>query len=158
MSHHTNKEKLGYCFSIFYLLNLYYPSSHKKAVGCTLFSRTSTHSSSLVQLAEEESHIYEALKRNGYLKKFIRRCKNQITARKRRPSLSVSNVFDQDKTTRVTIPYIQSQSEAIRRILSPIGILTVFRPLTTLRKLLSKPKDKIPTLTKSGVVYEIPCQ
>ena len=52
-----------------------------------LFSRASTHSSSLVQLAEEESHIYEALKQNGYPKNFIRTCKNQITSREQRPPL-----------------------------------------------------------------------
>ena len=136
----------------------HHSSSHKQSVGRTLFSRASTHSSSLVQLPEEESHIYEALKSNGYPKNFIRRCKNKETSKKQRPPLSITNIFDQDRTTIVTIPYIQGQSEAIKRILSPLGILTVFRPLTTLRKILSKPKDKIPALTKSGVLYEVSCQ
>ena len=108
----------------------HHPLSHKQSVGCTLFSRASTHSSSLVQCIEEESHIYEALKRNGYPKT------GDV-----RPPLSISNILNQDNATRVTMPYIQGQSEAIKGILSPLGIQTVFRPLTTLRKVLSKPKE-----------------
>ena len=48
--------------------------------------------------------------------------------------------------------------ESIRRILSLLGIETTFRPQNTLRKILSRPKDTIPTTNKSGVVYQISCQ
>ena len=75
----------------------------------------------------------------NHLKKFIRRYQNQIIPRV--PKLSIANIIDQEKITRNTIPYIQGQSESIKKILSYVRIQTVFRPLTTLRKLLSKPKD-----------------
>ena len=62
------------------------------------------------------------------------------------------------KTTRIALPYVQGQSESIKRILSPLGIEIAFRPQNTLRKILSRPKDIIPTTMKSGVVYQISCQ
>ena len=43
-------------------------------------------------------------------------------------------------STHTTIPYIRDTSEAIRRILSPLGIRTTFHPTNTLRRLLVHPK------------------
>ena len=130
----------------------HHPSSHKLSVCRSLFSRALTHSSSLVQQVEEESLIFQALQKNGYPINFIRRCKRQSTLKTKPP-----NTSDQ-KTTRITIPYIQGQSESIKRILSPLGIETTFRPQNTLRKILSRPKDTLSITKKSGVVYQISCQ
>ena len=63
----------------------------------------------------------------------------------------------QQPSTKVIIPYIQGQSEAIRRVLKDLDIQTCFTPVSTLRQMLSHPKDPIPTMKKSGVVYRIPC-
>ena len=67
----------------------------------------------------------------------------------------------QDETssnpTFVTIPYVKNTSEAIRRILTPLGIKTTFQPINTLRHLIVHPKDPIPKEDKAGVVYQIPC-
>ena len=60
-------------------------------------------------------------------------------------------------TTSTTIPYIKGTSEAIRRVLPPLGIRTTFRPTNTLRQLLVCPKDTVPQLERPGVVYHIPC-
>ena len=43
---------------------------------------------------------------------------------------------------RVTISYIQSVSEEIRRVLGSVNITTHFRPPGTLRQVLFHPKDK----------------
>ena len=59
---------------------------------------------------------------------------------------------------RVTLPYIQGVSEAIRRVLKDLDITTSFRPMTSLRKVLSHPKDPLPPSTRSGVIYQIPCR
>ena len=48
-------------------------------------------------------------------------------------------------------------SEAIRRILAPLGVKTSFQPTNTLKNMLVHPKDPMPTEKKSGVVYRIPC-
>ena len=42
-------------------------------------------------------------------------------------------------------------------MLTPLGVRVCFRPTITLRQMLSKPKDCIPDLQRSGVVYKIPC-
>ena len=57
----------------------------------------------------------------------------------------------------VTTPYISNLSEVIRRVLAPLDIQVVFRPLMTLRQLLVYPKDQVPMDERKGVVYSIPC-
>ena len=42
-------------------------------------------------------------------------------------------------------------------MLVPLGVKVSFRPVNTLRRMLSRPKDVIPEMQKSGVVYKIPC-
>jgi len=56
-----------------------------------------------------------------------------------------------------TIPYVKGTTERIKRVLESYNIKTAIKPLTTLRQLLSKPKDEVPLEKKTGVVYEIPC-
>ena len=77
---------------------------------------------------------------------FIKRCQKQLTLKPKAP------------IARINISYVQGQSESIRRILFPLGIKIVFRPQSTLRKILSRPQDTIPTIMKSGIVYQISCQ
>ena len=57
----------------------------------------------------------------------------------------------------VVIPYIRGISEAVQCVLTPLQIRVCYRLHCTLRRILSKPKDLIPDLQKSGVVYRIPC-
>ena len=102
----------------------HHPSSHKLSVGRSLFSRAYTHSSSLVQQVEEESIIFQALLKNGYPTNFIKRCQKQLTSKPNPP------IASDQKTTRIAIPYVQGQSQSIKRILSPFGIEISFRPNT----------------------------
>ena len=130
----------------------HHPSSHKLSVGCSLFSRAYTHSSSLVQWVEKEFIIFQALLKNGYSTNFIKRCQKWLPSKPKPP------IASNQKTTRIAIRYVQGQSESIKRILSLLGIEITFRPQNTLRKILSRPKDTIPITMKSGVVYQISCQ
>jgi len=57
-----------------------------------------------------------------------------------------------------TLPYVEGTTERIKRVLEGYNVKTSIKPLTTLRQLLSKPKDEIPLGKKTGVVYEIPCE
>ena len=57
----------------------------------------------------------------------------------------------------VLLPYVREVSESLRRALVPLGARVSYRPANTLRQILSKPKDPVPTLQKSGVVYKISC-
>ena len=55
------------------------------------------------------------------------------------------------------IPYVSGLSEDLRRVCRKYSIRTVFRTPSTLRRELSRIKDRDPALKASGVVYEIPC-
>ena len=59
--------------------------------------------------------------------------------------------------TSLTLPYISSLSETIRRILGPLDIRVAFCPHSTLRHQLVHPKDPVPMDQCTGVVYQIPC-
>ena len=77
-----------------------------------------------------------------------------------RPFASTSPPCDLDKDVpmaTVTLPYIRHLSECIRRILTPLGIRTCFRPHCTLRQSLVRVKDPTPAPQRTGVVYRIPC-
>ena len=63
-----------------------------------------------------------------------------------------------DPTAILILPYIQGLSDSIKRILSKnLGIRTVFKPTNSLRRILSHPKDPLPSSLHCGVVYRIPC-
>ena len=67
---------------------------------------------------------------------------------------SLSTHEDQPVKT-ITLPYIQ---EALCRILLNLDIRVAFRPHSTLRQLLVRPKDPIPPDSRKGVVYKIRCK
>ena len=64
----------------------------------------------------------------------------------------------EDPRSHVTILYIQGVSEAVTRILSDINVQVYMKPFRTLRRILSRPKDRIPDDDKSNVVYKINCR
>ena len=110
----------------------HHPLAHKRSAVRTLFSRASSLSSYLVQRSLEEKHIFDALRTTGYSKNLIQRCftsqRSETEETKAKPA------------ARVTLPYIQEVSEAIRRVLKDLDITTSLRPMTSLRKVLSHRK------------------
>ena len=56
-----------------------------------------------------------------------------------------------------TLPYVRGLPEAVWRVLTPLGLTVSFRPNTTLKQLLVRPKDWTPTEKLAGVVYQVPC-
>ena len=123
--------------------------SHKVSVIKTLFTRAESLSSTSIEEATEEVHITKALQANGYPTTLI--MKNRTS----RPL--VTGIPTKKPSAKVTLPYVQGQSEAIRRILQKLNIKTSFKLVTTLRKMLSHPKDPIPMLDRTGVVNRIRC-
>ena len=45
----------------------------------------------------------------------------------------------------------------LKDVLKDLNITTSFRPMTSLRKVLSHPKDPLPPSTRSGVIHQITC-
>ena len=153
--------------------NSNHPIVHKLAVIRTLNHRAHNLLSSPSAVNEEEVRISQALKMNGYPRKLIENppqsthhnlpSHSPATAQ---PQPSHRPATDQPQTSQdvtspnptfVTIPYVKNTSEAISRILSPLGIKTTFQPINTLKQLIVHPKDPIPKEDKAGVVYQIPC-
>ena len=95
------------------------------------------------------NHIMSCLKLNGYPKAFI-------MSSQRQPILATLTSTPEWKGVAV-IPYVQGVSEHLRRILISLNIRVGFKPLITLRQILCRPKDCVPDLQCSGVVYEIVC-
>ena len=127
----------------------HHPVAHKQAVARTLMCRAEGLSSSALSCAEEEEHVVEALQRNKYPKWFVQK---QTFWRADRASLQYS-----ETRATLTLPYISGLSESIRRILSPLSIQVLFRPLKTLKQELVHPMDPVPVSKRKGVVYSIPC-
>ena len=57
----------------------------------------------------------------------------------------------------MTIPYVKGTSETIARIPQPYRIRVAHKPITTLRQLLTKLKDKDEPSRRQGAVYKIKC-
>ena len=88
--------------------------------------------------------------KNNYNKDFVRRNTYKDTE---------SKVTNNDTTpvTTVTIPYVKDTSETIAQILQPYNIRVAHKPITTLRQLLTKVKDKDEPNRRQGAVYKVKC-
>ena len=127
----------------------HHPVAHKVAVVKTLMSRAEALPSSSVEQAQEEKEITGTLKKNGYPSSFV--YKHSCPGRPR------PDREEQRPKATLTLPYISNLSEAIRRVLAPLDIQVVFRPLMTLCQLLVHPNDRVPMDERKGVVYSITC-
>ena len=57
----------------------------------------------------------------------------------------------------INLPYIESASEKLRRMLRSHKIRSIFYIESTLRELLCKPKDRVATEEKNNIVYDTDC-
>ena len=127
----------------------HHPLAHKIAVVKTLRGRAEAISSSVVHKDDEVRHVRRALGVNGYPRGVVERYSDTTRAARR-----------DSQTTRgppITLPYVRGVSEAVRRILTPLGVKVTFRPNTTLKQLLVRPKDQAPDRERANVVYQVPC-
>ena len=111
----------------------------------------SLHKSTLNQarlLTNETRHIRQALINNGYPRGVLQ---HHATPAPTRPADDLS------RGPVITLPYVRGLSEAVQRVLTPLGLRVSFRPNTTLKQLLVRPKDGTPTEELAGVVYQVPC-
>lgn len=128
----------------------HHPPQHKASVVRTLNHRANTLLTNEEHQCVERRHIHKALSDNGYPKSFLKKHDRKIKSR---------NKDDKDDEWKgfVTLPYVGGTTEKIQRILTSHKIKTAIKPSSTLRQVLSKPKDAVPNEKKTGVVYEIPC-
>ncbi|KAH8023953.1 hypothetical protein HPB51_020216 [Rhipicephalus microplus] len=58
---------------------------------------------------------------------------------------------------RVAIPYVPGISEQLSRVLEKAGVKVIHKPVSTLARLLPRPKDRPPRELHPGVVYKVSC-
>ena len=126
----------------------YNPTSHKATTIQTLTRRAQLVCGSPDRLADENNYLDNVFNKNNYNKDFVRRNTYKNTE---------PNVTNNDATpvSTVTIPYVRGTSETIARILQPYNIRVAHKPITTLRQLLTKVKDKDEPNRRQGAVYKI---
>ena len=104
-------------------------------------------------IIEEKHQILAALQQNGYPKEFIHRTVKKHNRRKEQQRERPEEEPKQTKS--INLPYIQGLSEQLKRALDKHNIKEMFYIQTTLRNLLSKPKDPIPKEDRNNVVYQL---
>ena len=80
--------------------------------------------------------------------------------RQKQQTLTEPNDNDDNETEKPPIAYllyVAGISKMIRKVCRDFNIRTVFRSGPTLRGILTKVKDPLPTTKQSNVVYEVPC-
>ena len=132
-----------------------HPLEHKLSVVRTLYHRAYTVVSQWDGILKEKEHVAKALSVCGY-PKWALEDTGSGAARRAREAQSGERK-ERKCQGRVTIPYIQSVSEEIRRVLGSVNITTHFRPPGTLRQVLFHPKDKVPKGKKANVIYQVEC-
>ena len=128
----------------------YNPTFHKATTIQTLTRRAQLVCDSTDSLADENNYLDNVFNKNNYNKDFVRRNTYKNTG----PNVTNSNATP---VTTVTIPYVKGASETIARILQPYSIRVAHKPITTLRQLLTKVKDKDEPNRRQGEVYKIKC-
>jgi hypothetical protein len=131
----------------------HHPTHVKRGTVRCLYDRARNITQRDESLKEEESHLMKTFIGNGYPRAFIR------SAAARREPREPSNEDDNEteKPPVAFLPYVAGVSERIRKVCQDFGIRAVFKSGPTLRGLLTKVKDPLPTEKQSSVVYEVPC-
>ena len=128
-----------------------HPQSVKRGIVKCLDDRAKHLTSNPSAISEEKKHLSSVLVSNGYPSSFVRKLTKTT-----RPTAN-KEPTQESKSTAV-LPYIKGVSEVLRRCLQQQGVRTVFKPDTTLRSHLVRPKDALEPTEQDGVVYKIPCE
>ncbi|BHF66543.1 hypothetical protein SprV_0200956400 [Sparganum proliferum] len=127
--------------------NSNHPISHKRSCVRTLYRRVETHCSGPEDKIAELQYLRRVFKANGYPRNFVNRCIRKRDERSNHTNTKSWRAF----------PYVKNVSEAVGRLLPPLVVGVARRPEATIRRLALKPKDPLPRLETSGVVYRIWC-
>ncbi|BHF80575.1 hypothetical protein SprV_0702370300 [Sparganum proliferum] len=108
-----------------------HPLCHKRSCVRTLYSRAETHCSEPDDRRTELRYLQRLFMANGYPRYFIERSRQSKPGQNR--------VTEQPKVWRA-LPYIDGVSDAVSRLLRPLGIGIAHRPDSTIRHLVMRPK------------------
>ncbi|BHF73691.1 hypothetical protein SprV_0401677300 [Sparganum proliferum] len=121
--------------------------SHKLSCVRALYRRVETHYSEMEDKVAELQYLRRVLRANGYPRNFVNQC---IRKRHQRRNPTGPKFWR-------ALPYVKNVSEAVSRLLNPLGVGVAHRPEATIRCQVMRPKDPLPQQETSGVVYRIWC-
>ena len=142
---------------------LHFDSNHphhvKSAVVTSLLARTENITLSEEAKREEAHRTLIELSANGYPRTFLQRAQRKMQRPKNRAKDYAQKQNEQRDTTSIcaAIPYVKGTSEAIRRVLAPLGIMTAFSSKKRKWSLMRGAKDRLSADTQPGVVYALGC-
>nr|VZI00485.1 unnamed protein product [Spirometra erinaceieuropaei] len=125
-----------------------HPLCHKRSCVRTLYRRAETHCSEPDDRKSELRYLQRLFMSNGYPRNFIER------GRQAGPSRRLET--ERPKIWRA-LPYIDGVSDAVSRLLRPLGIGIAHRPESTIRHLVMRPKAPLPPGETTNVIYRIQC-
>ncbi len=97
----------------------------------------------------EEEHAKKALARCGYPGWVL----NKSKTKRKKQSDQMDKIVG-----RVAMPYVRHLSEKVSRAFRKYNVGTIHRPTSTLNNMLSTKKDRIHSMDRAGVVYEVICE
>ena len=128
----------------------HHPVNHKVSVARALFSRANRIISNNEKKIKEFHQITKKILKNNGFPNSKCSCKKY---------LQNHSIGKTDKLKQfASIPYVQSVSEPISRILAQVGIGVALKPHHTLSPLFRKPKDATNFKQKRALVYQISCR
>ena len=125
----------------------YNPTSHKATTIRTLTRRAQLVCDSPDSLQDETDYLNNVFSKNNYNTDFVRRNTHSNT--------DSNTQTNSGPVTTATIPYIRGTSETIARILQPYNMPVAYKPITTLRRLLTNVKDKYILEDRQEAIYKI---
>ena len=130
----------------------YNPTSHKATTIKTLTRRAQLVCDSADSLKHETKHLKHMFHKNNYSEKFF-------YTNTYRPSEPKDNPVETASVPKayISLPYVRGTSETISRILQPHNIRVAHRPISTLRQILTKVKDRDSPNDRLGAIYKISC-
>ena len=132
----------------------HHPSHVKRGLVRCLYDRARSVTNSEDNL-QKEDHIARVLKQNGYPGAFIR--SSALPPPQDAEESLETEPQEEDRPPLVMLPYVAGVSEDIRRVCRKFDMRVVFKSGRTLRTMLTKVKDTLPTEKHSRVVYRVPC-
>ena len=102
----------------------HHPFAHKLLVVCVLQQKANVLPATREAFEEEKAHLANALLENSYLSLVVHWCWN-LSGR------TTERIEEQPKAM-ISLPYVHGISEALKRVLEPIGIRSIMKPNQTL--------------------------
>ena len=141
--------------------SFHHQTSCKESVVFSLFNRQYSIITNKDDLCKQNARIKRVLKENGYQESIISKIFTRITSihslSQSQQQTHAKDIQEEEIRMSINLPYVESTSEKLRRILRSHKIRSTFYTENTLRKHLCEPKYQVATEDKNNMVYKIDC-